>query len=65
MKTPNRDRHSADSGSGRNLNQLEPLFDPSHAAIKIVQTHGHTGKPATSRSNIVSPHSRIPALVDR
>jgi hypothetical protein len=60
MKTPNGDGRPADSGKVRNLNQLQPLLDPSHAAIEIVQTHEQTGVIA----NIVSPHSRIHVLVD-
>ncbi len=49
--------HPADSARGRNLNQLQPLLDPSHAAIEIVQTHGQT--------DVIAMHSGYLALEHR
>jgi hypothetical protein len=57
MKTPNGDGRPADSGKVRNLNQLQPLLDPSHAAIEIVQPHEQTG--------VIAMQSGYLALEDR
>jgi CII-binding regulator of phage lambda lysogenization HflD len=64
MKTPNGDRRPADSGKVRNLNQLQPLLDPSHAAIEIVQTHGQTDVIAMQSGYLALEH-RFTAREDR
>jgi hypothetical protein len=58
------DGRPADSGKVRNLDQLQPLFDPSDTVIEIVQTHEQTGVIATQSGYLALEH-RFTALEDR